>query len=150
MKTLHDLKAKVVEYQRDYRAPALPLLETSGLYDLFPDVQPHADIQVENVWPKAWPHCTRQGIYAICDDELYLLYVGKASMTNTIGCRLSNYFAYGEGKKCRVIHDSWSRKPRFVVTVAVPQRLSFEAPALEEFLIGELKPPDNAMGIIRG
>jgi hypothetical protein len=77
---------------------------------------------------------------------LNVLYVGKASMSNILAARLSSYFGYGKEKTCRVFHDNWKNKPRFVITVAVPDNLIFEAPSLEEFLIRELKPGDNMVG----
>jgi hypothetical protein len=43
-------------------------------------------------------------------------------------------------------HSGWSQPPRFFYAVAVPEQMPFEAPALEEFLIGRLQPPDNSVG----
>ena len=73
-----------------------------------------------------------------------LIYVGKASMGNCLWNRLGAYF--GGRDECRVKHDAWKRPPQFVVTVAVPKSSTWEAPALEEFLIQRLDPIDNVRG----
>lgn len=78
-----------------------------------------------------------------------LLYIGKVSMSNTFGGRFISYFSYAPDKKtCKVNHSGWTEMPRYVVTVAVPKEMSFEAPVLEEFMIKELKDclPDNKIG----
>ena len=79
-----------------------------------------------------------------------LLYVGKASMWNSLEKRLASYFTYETDKKsCKVIkHETWSKRPCYVVTIAVPEGCSFEAPTLEEFLIKSFgsELPDNRIG----
>ncbi len=70
-------------------------------------------------------------------------------MSNTFGRRLGGYFSYAKDKKgCKVNHMGWSYSPKYVVTIAVPINMSFEAPALEEYLINELNEelPDNTIG----
>jgi hypothetical protein len=146
MSTIHDVKLAVAQYESSYRAPNLPRFEVAGLYDLTPALFRKEDVAVESAWPKVWAHNDRQGVYIILDDDLAVLYVGKASFSNLISGRLSCWFTYGPGKECRILHDTWSKRPRFVVTIAVPRDTPFEAPALEEFLITKLQPPDNVIG----
>lgn len=67
-------------------------------------------------------------------------------MSRCLGARLSHYFGYDSEKKCQLKHSTWSKTPRYVVTVGVPGNMTFEAPALEEYLIGQLRPPDNIAG----
>jgi len=62
--------------------------------------------------------------------------------------RLGSYFKNNAAdKSCRIVERSdwraWSDPPKYVVSIAVPDQLPFEAPALEEYLIAALKPPDN-------
>jgi excinuclease UvrABC nuclease subunit len=87
-------------------------------------------------------------VYAFLDEQGMLLYVGKASFRNSIAARLSTYcmFEAGKGTPCRLNHQ-WKTKPRYVVTVAVPEETRFEASAVEEFLITRLEPPENSIGI---
>jgi excinuclease UvrABC nuclease subunit len=87
----------------------------------------------------------------ILNRELEVLYVGKASQ-GPIGGRLAHYFKYNPDRKtCRVVHagpGGWSSPPIYVVGVAVPDELAFEAAALEEYLIRELQPSDNTLGVV--
>ena len=45
-----------------------------------------------------------------------------------------------------MILENWSSRPRYVINVAVPADMAFEAAALETFLIYELQPSDNTHG----
>jgi len=76
---------------------------------------------------------------------LEVLYIGKASMNHGLGYRLSSYCGYGENKICKLKHP-WVEQPRFVYTVAMPQESRFEAPALEEYLIGKIPTANNKAG----
>jgi excinuclease UvrABC nuclease subunit len=128
-----------------YRGAGLSPLEFQGLYDLFPRPARKSQVPVSAAWPDEWPHNSRQGVYAILDDALTVLYVGKASMRNVIGSRLSSYFGYDETRGCKIYHK-WTNTPRYIAAIAVPQNSTFEAPALEEFLIQVLDPSDNSKG----
>ena len=57
-----------------------------------------------------------------------------------LGRRLGTYFQYAQDRTCRIVDDSsWHpHTPMYVFTVALER--AFEAPSLEEFLIGEAKP----------
>ncbi|MFS8066370.1 MAG: hypothetical protein ACMG6S_08350, partial [Byssovorax sp.] len=83
------------------------------------------------------------GVYLILDARLHVLYVGKASVRNTIGGRLAGYFQYDLQKKCKFKLSTWTGTPEYVATIAVEPELHFEAPAVEEFLIARLCPPVN-------
>ena len=131
----------VMEYVRDFRRPDLTALDLGELYDLFSGAEPGRPGR-----PNTYPHAERAGVYFVLDDRLNLLYVGKASMGSCIGKRLGSYFTYAPDGGCQVLHDGWSSRPRYVATIAVPENAPFEAPALEEFLISRLNPPDNKTG----
>jgi hypothetical protein len=142
---LDKLKRALDDYQRTYRHPNLPRLECSDLYALFTEeTVPIAKMR----WDDKWPNSERAGVYLIFSKTGKLLYVGKAWV---IGRRLANYFQYdlsqGQTKKCRVVHD-WKEPPMYVATVAVPEISIFEAAALEEFLIRNLEPCENKMGLL--
>jgi hypothetical protein len=130
------------EYQEKYRRPGFPALELSGMYALFPE-EGLADF-VESRWNDPYPNADRKGVYLIFGRTGLLLYIGRASMGTTIGGRLGTYFA---GKtECRLLSTDWTERPTYVATIAVPPGLSFEAPALEEYLIRCLNPCDNNLG----
>jgi hypothetical protein len=142
---LGEVNRALEEYKAKYRRSDLPDLRLSGLYALFPDEAQTAD--AEWGWNDYWPHSDQAGVYFIFGGNGRLLYIGKASMNNCIGGRLSNYFGTDKAtKRCRVEHE-WRERPMYVATVAVPQGMKFEAPALEEYLIAALNPCDNVRGI---
>ena len=141
MATFDDLRVAVREYAEHHRHPERPSLEVAPIYDLFP-----AEAQSDHAWPDQWPHASRKGVYIIMDEQLNVLYVGKASFENTIGARLGSYFAFATDRACKIVDENWSAPPRYVSSVAVPDDSAFEAPALEEYLIRKLVPRDNTVG----
>jgi hypothetical protein len=143
---LESVRRALDEYERKYRRPGLEELRLSGLYALFPDELPTAD--VTSRWNDQWPHSDEAGVYFIFASSGRLLYVGKASMNHRIGNRLSFYFGSDRtSQKCVIVHESqWRERPMFVAAVAVPKDMKFEASALEEYLIVALDPQDNVRG----
>jgi hypothetical protein len=141
---LDSLKAALKEYQNRYRHPKLHPFECSDLYALTTEETPLAKWR----WDEKWPNSDRAGVYLIFDKAGKLLYVGKSSV---IGGRLSKYFQYEqprtEVKMCKIVDDWGGETPMYVVAVAVPDSSTFEAAALEEFLIGRLHPCVNKMGL---
>jgi hypothetical protein len=144
-----DLLRYVSIYQELYRSSTQVPFEIGPPYDLFPLRGPEKT-PCGGRWPESWPHLSRAGVYAFLSDEGELLYIGKASFRNSLAARLSTYCGYeaGPGTPCRLYHQ-WKTNPRYVVTIAVPESTRFEASALEEFLIGELQPPENSIGLNR-
>ena len=144
---LEQVKQALEQYKAKYRRSDLPDLNMSGLYALFPDeVQTAGDVAYR--WNDQWPNSDEAGVYFIFGSSGRLLYIGKASMNHYMGGRLSNYFGCDKATKaCRIVHENgWSERPMYVATVAVPRGMNFEAPALEEYLIGRLEPVDNVRG----
>lgn len=148
MVSFDDIKVLLNEYVEQFRRPNLPGLSISEVYSLFP--QEEGAIQVEKQWPDTYPNAQKHGVYVVFGKDLQVLYIGKASMNNTLGSRLSSYFSYADDKKtCKVKgQEYWSECPKFIATIAVPDNLSFEAPAIEEYLIQSLGTslPDNKAG----
>lgn len=86
-----------------------------------------------------WYHSDRSkrpGCYALFTDGGDLLYIGKASQNASIGSRLAAHF--------RNKTLEWVKGARWVQMIEVTQ--PFEAPSLEEYLIGELQPQFNRHG----
>lgn len=130
-----------------FRKRSLPALEIGQLYDLSPE-KGNSKKQAKLKWPDDWANSDRAGVYIFFNEDLNILYIGKASMYNSLGYRLSDYFRYNrKTKRCKIKHSNWSEPPRYVLTVAVPTDMSFEAPALEEYLITKTQPKDNDRGI---
>lgn len=144
---LEKLLAAVENYAEKYRNPTLQPFESSAPYDMSPELGP-ASIKCFAQWPEVWPHAGRAGIYAFLNKDLNVVYVGKASGRSSLGARISSYCGYASDRSCRFYHE-WSSFPRYVLTVAVPEKTRFEAPALEEYLISTLGPSDNSAGIER-
>ena len=135
---LHHVFEEVCRYDRIYRHPALRRLKVSGLYALLPE-QP-SQFAVQYSWPEGWPNDLQPGVYLIFDGSMKLLYVGRA---HVIGARLFDYFGYTPDKRgCRIKDTSGKSEARYLATVPVER--TFEAGALEEYLIGRLNPEKNA------
>lgn len=131
------------KFCKQYRRPGLPALELSGVYALFPEEE--LPDFVEYRWNEDYPNAARKGVYLIFGRSGRVLYIGKASLGASIGGRLGTYFA---GKnECRLLSTDWTERPTYIATIAVPQGMSFEAAALEEYLIRCLNPCDNGVGV---
>ena len=113
----------------------------------------HAD-QLHNIddlfeQNQQWPHAECQGVYCIFSDEGKLLYVGKASMTGTIGSRLSCHFWKTKAPNKKYEFDGtvegWGGHPSKLFVRVTSE--SWEAPSLEEFLIKKLRPSGNVRGV---
>ncbi len=141
MKNYNEIREIIENYSIKYRNPSLDKIEVSELYDLFPDK--NTDHNVELKWPKSvWPFCGRSGAYLYLDDDLNIMYIGKA---NHFGYRFGQCFKKDANGSCIVI-DSRIGSPRFVVTIAVPAESWFEAASLEAYLINLIKPRYNSVG----
>ncbi len=102
---------------------------------------------IKNNWQDTWPNCDSPGCYAIFDKNKLLLYVGKASHSNTLALRLACHFRCSKtGSKGIVRQSGWSHAPWYVITIGVDK--AHEAPSLEEYLITKLNPSDNINGKI--
>jgi len=144
-KTYEDVLKAIDSYKVKFRRPELPDLEFSKLLALFPE-----DYGLNGAtltWIDPWPNGERQGVYFVFGQALKLLYIGKASMRRGIGSRLAQWFQFAPDRGCKVVHPGWSEMPRFIATLAVPVGMGFEAPAIEEYLITQLLPPDNGVGV---
>jgi hypothetical protein len=146
MTNLQAVQAALDAYHNGYRHPKQSRLRLSGVYALFPKNPIPSEIEVAGKWPDDyWPNCDSPGVYLVFNNKLDLLYVGKASLTQTVGGRLSEYFHYGPDRGCTFAPgSSWKHNPAFVATI--PVSAAFEAPSLEEYLIRELCPAENTVG----
>lgn len=150
MINLDDIRNKLAEYEERFRNGALPGLEISELYSLLPEKNGDSDIMLH--WPdNSYPHSDRFGVYLFLDKKMDVIYIGKASMNNTLGRRINTYFRKNKDGSCKPVHQ-WSKgnAPEYVVTIPVLDEMSFEAPALEEYLIKSFSTllPNNKMGTI--
>lgn len=144
---LENLLSAVRSYGQNYRNPRMHPFDVAEPYDMSPE-RDRASVICSAQWPEIWPHAGRAGIYAFLNEGLEVIYVGKASLRNSLGARISSYCGYGTHRECR-FYGEWKNLPRYVLVVAVPDETRFEAPALEEYLIRELQPSDNSTGIER-
>ena len=131
----------VTEYEDRYRRSDVPPLEVAPPLDLFPSLPTLDGFTPPLRWEHPWPFGDRAGVYLVYSNSFDLIYVGKAQRLTS---RLYDYF--GEGDVCEVRHNNWPQPPRFVINIAVPSNMTFEAPALEAYLIRELQPIRNISG----
>lgn len=122
--------AAVRRYCRKYGiSPSFPV---SGVYELSTD----------NWRRTTFPFATAAGCYLFYSGDRQLLYVGKVSLTHSIGARVASYFR--SLPELAPVHSGWSMPPRYLQVVRVNE--PYEAPSLEEYLIRELDPMDNTRG----
>ena len=141
---LEVVQRELDNYKKQYRRSNFPDLKLSALYALRPDEA----LAVASDWDKEWPNSNHAGVYFIFDSSYRLLYVGKASMKNCIGDRLSAHFPNDKATKtCRIVGWYKQEQPMYVATVAIPHDIKFEAAALEEYLIDRFNPIYNFQGI---
>lgn len=144
-----DLKNYVKKFAGLHCHPAVKSISVSNLYDLFPsEVDDYPDL-VSGRWPDDdWPDGDKPGVYVILGKDLTVLYVGATSTWQKIKTRLAAYFRYDKKTKGCVIpkHHNWRTQPRYVATIGFPPEVGYEAMALEQFLIQNLKPKENTIG----
>jgi hypothetical protein len=133
-------------YEAEHRHPNRAPFQIGPVVHLFPDTSLTVATEETSPWTAPWPFAERAGVYLIYSVDRQLLYIGKASMGQSVGKRLYCHFG-GNVKECVYNQSGWKPPPRFVVIVAVPEDSPWEAPALEEFLISKLSPKLNVHGI---
>ncbi len=109
--------------------------------------RPHGDIALTELRDisiedhASWPSNESPGVYIFLDSHKNITYIGKASFNNCIGGRLNSRF-----------DTKWNpKKPEsqgchYITTIALPRELSFEAPAIEEYLLKALSTRSNSVG----
>ena len=110
----------------------------SEVYSLFP-----GEAEPTLGWPSPWPNGGHYGVYFVFYADMRLSYVGKASHSH-IANRLSAHFGGSSKTGCRIKSPGWKERPMFIASIVMEH--AFEAPALEEFLIARLHPPENIHG----
>jgi len=132
--------SSVTTFHAEWRHPRLAPLEYSEVYALFPEESRLTPMTLN--WPDNWPFAGKPGVYLVFGANMQLLYVGKSAW---LGRRLSNYFQWSAGRAspCRIVHSGWKTRPMFIATIAVTE--SFEAAALEEYLIAKVHPEENVV-----
>jgi len=88
-----------------------------------------------------FPDAGATGCYAIYSKDGDLLYIGKASLSHTLGARLYSYFTGIRSPVPGNPKGDWKKPPKYIQTIKVNE--PFEAPSLEEFLILKLQPFNN-------
>jgi len=131
---LSRLKSKLKTFNEQFPRYGMEPCKVSEPYDLREDWEHNS-----------WPNAAGPGVYVILSPSQEVLYVGKASCNHTIGQRLAAHFVAGPDGEAKCTHDWWG-EVRYVCTIGFPEGRAFEAPALEEYLIKELKPRLNTHG----
>jgi hypothetical protein len=133
----------IAEYSEKYRRGDYGSLRVSEPFDIRPELGTPKEHSIGGTWTQKWPFDEDCGVYLLYSASFELLYVGKSSMNRCLGKRL--YDRFGGGEVCKPSED-WLEEARFVINIAVPREMPFEAPALEEFLIRKLQPRLNGPG----
>lgn len=135
MANFQDLETLVKKFENTYRGHNLDPFEPLDKYEFGCKLS-------------CQPLAARRGIYAMFyNDEL--LYIGKASsLKSAIWHRVSKHVVFDNDYNYIGVRGTWSKEPTHFIGWAVPDSSFFEASALEEFLINELRDelPDNRVG----
>jgi hypothetical protein len=143
--TVEALFTQIMKYTSSHHRDNMPTYAISGLYDLFPESGASGKKLVTHRWPDEWPNHSSAGIYAVFDDKIDLIYLGKTPQNSFLEARLDSCFGSRTERSCRLIGE-WRIQPRYVLTVAVADDSTWEAAAMEEFLINTLSPALNERG----
>jgi hypothetical protein len=123
--TLQALRDAVAELNQRFPRPGLVLV-----------VGEPWDIHTR--FAEQYPDCEKPGVYAlIANDGIEVLRIGKAQH---LGFRFGAYFMWanrrtGQGRTKDHEYDN----VQYIVTVPLPVDRSFEAPSIEEFLLGRFR-----------
>jgi len=113
-----DVQKKIDEYSQICRHPESPPLKLGLPYALLPSSD-MPSTKLSGRWPNPWPDGNEGGVYLVLDDDLCLLYVGKASMKSHIGSRLSKHFR--EGLSGCVVAENWRTAPKYIATLPIKE-----------------------------
>jgi hypothetical protein len=117
---------------------------TYGIQPTFESTGPYLLEQLTEFWRNS----QFAGCYVLYNDNLEILRIGKASITNTVERRLRQRFRFdvglGNWTHCARDKALWTQNICFVEAIAVNK--PYEAASLEEFLIWELRPTYNNNG----
>ena len=152
MKNYQSILRLIDSYIIDEIGKSIPRYQITGLYDLYPKEPIEFEgLAIEANWPSPWikPDMTHEwtGVYIVLGNNLEVSYIGKASLSSSIGTRLNTHFKISEPDNMCLLQGNWNPRPRFVFSVFMPVDRSFEAPSLEEYLILNLQPGSNTLGI---
>ena len=94
-------------------------------------------------WKKdKWPNSENNGVYFAFGHDTqgkHALYIGKASMSSSVGLRLQSHFTdYAHNRPFRMGSKEEAFEMDLVASIPFQDQYAFFAPALEEFLIGEM------------
>ncbi|MDO6639742.1 hypothetical protein Q4557_07180 [Shewanella sp. 5_MG-2023] len=89
-----------------------------------------------------WQNADRAGVYFLFDKNDGLQYIGKASMSSSIGARIGVRFS---SKNNSCVDLTFSDVTQ-IATIPMDDGHEFEAPAIEEYFIKLLTPPLNVTG----
>lgn len=131
-----DLEAAIKKFNLEYKRPAM----TIGLSDEFDLDEHYNDL---DKWYKG-----KIGVYILFNNKKEIIRIGSA--TNDLYIRLNSYFDYKDDTETKGM--GWWKEgvsSRFIHTIEVPKDQSFEALAIEKYLLDELTPPLNKEGKVK-
>jgi hypothetical protein len=117
-----DVIVAIDTYVREERRVGLPAMpELSKPFALCAEAATDlSPADTSGCWPDEWPGSKRPGVYFFFDGQLGLLYVGKASMGQVIGTRVSKYFTVDRERPegcCPKKDHMWSSPPEYFVKI---------------------------------
>ena len=107
-------------------------------------------LEISQAWhiPESWktdsfPHSAQPGVYLFLDRSGLVQYIGKASFG--LGKRVGSEYIGHSG----TLKNAKVQGVATLFTIPLDKQLFFLAPTIEEFLIHQLNPPINRVGVRR-
>lgn len=135
MPKIEELKVVLDEFNSIYPRPNMDKLELSQSFDIRKDFETF------------YPGTGFPGVYIISKENGEILRIGKSSCNSSLDKRLSTYYKWSKTENIGVARYAGYSDAFIINTIIVPKNRAFEAPAIEEYLIGELNPPFNTVGL---
>jgi hypothetical protein len=136
MATEADVKRAVEEYCKLHSLPLFKITDPVDIQLSYRENTPFS------------PGQDGAGCYLFWSGNKELLYIGKVSWKNKLVARIMQYFNWDQERTAVITKQNhrWTSPPVYVSTIGV--QIPYQAPSLEEYLIGALKPPNNTIGAL--
>jgi len=137
---------RLVEQSPDQNRLSDALAKYNAKYHIAPAFRISERYDLNRQWNETLPDARDTGCYIFYDADMRLLYIGKSSLRNTLGSRVSSYFGNDPVSGGALPkHEGWTLPPAYLQTIKV--NFAYEAPSLEEYLIETLQPCNNTRGL---
>ncbi|WP_167760330.1 GIY-YIG nuclease family protein [Paraburkholderia pallida] len=130
--SLNDVELAKLEFNREFPRPKVGVVTLSSPFFI-----------VDDFAFASFPNAAAAGVYFVFDRDDNLLYIGKA---DGLGARLGAHFGWNADRTAGRVKSANLDGAHAVRTIGLPGESSFEAAAIEAYLIRRLDPGLNVIG----